>query len=240
MTERTATVDVAGHSLFLHEWGEPAAPAVLFLHGSGDDGRQAAALAGTVAQDRRLVAPDLPGHGGSPRAHADSYRPSGVAALVVGLLDELGVAAAALVGFSWGASICCHVAARHPDRVRSLVLIEGGHVDFGDVRDFDPAALGADDDVATATARGLVDQPVVATYPALRQSRVPLLLVTALRDEALAQLWVDPLRRLREEVPQAAIARVPAGGHDLLERDDGTIARLIGERLAAGERGRSP
>jgi pimeloyl-ACP methyl ester carboxylesterase len=151
---------------------------------------------------------------------------------VIALLDELGVASAALIGFSWGASICCHVGARHPERVRSLVLVEGGHVDFGDVRDFDPATVAAGDDLPTAMTRGLVEEPIAPTYAALGNSALPVLLVTALRDEALAQLRVDPLRRLRREVPQAVIARVEAQGHDLLASDDGTIVALIRDRLA--------
>ena len=231
MTERTTTVDVAGRSVFLREWGDPDAPVVLFLHGAGDDGRQAEGLVSAIAGDWRLVAPDLPGHGRSPRADVDEYRPTRLAALVLALLDDLGAASAALVGFSWGAAICCHVAARSPERVRSLVLLEGGHIDFHDLRDFDPTALAADEGVPTAMRRGLVDEPAVPTYSALRKSRLPVVLVTALRDEALTQLRVDPLTRLRQEVPHADVVRIAAGGHDLLEGDDGTIARLVAGRL---------
>src|SRR5919202_1315746 len=165
MTERTTTVDVAGQTLFLHEWGEPDARVALFLHGAGDDGRQAAALAAAVAVDYQVVAPDLPGHGRSPRGDPESYRPSRLASLVIALLDELGVASAALIGFSWG------------------------------------------DDLPTAMTRGLVEEPIAPTYAALGNSALPVLLVTALRDEALAQLRVDPLRRLRREGPQAGVAR---------------------------------
>jgi hypothetical protein len=64
---------------------------------------------------------------------------------------------------------------------------------------------------------------VVATSAALRERSVPVLLVTALRDEAmLQQLVVDPLARLEREVPQARVARVAARRHDLLASDDGT------------------
>jgi pimeloyl-ACP methyl ester carboxylesterase len=62
---------------------------------------------------------------------------------------------------------------------------------------------------------------------------VPLLLVTAFRDEALQQVRVDPLARLREAVPQAEISRVPARGHDLLADDDGTVVGIVRDWLLA-------
>jgi pimeloyl-ACP methyl ester carboxylesterase len=211
----------------VREWGEPDARVVVFLHGAGDDGGQAAPLAHALAAAWRVIAPDAPGHGRSPRADDEAYRPRRVVRLLADLLDVLAIEAAPLVGFSWGASICCHLAARHPERVRSLVLLEGGHLDFQDVRDFDPSQIAAGEDVGAAMGRGLVAEPVVPTYRALRESSVPLLLVTALRDEAMNQLRIDPLDRLAREVPQVQIHRVSARGHDLLADDDGTVVSLV-------------
>jgi pimeloyl-ACP methyl ester carboxylesterase len=233
MTERTRTVEVGGRPLFVREWGDLDAPVVLFVHGAGDDGAHAAPLAEALADTSRLVAPDIPGHGRSPRAEPEAYRPTRMVGLLDGLLDELAVDSAALVGFSWGAAIGGHFAARRPERVRSLVLLEGGHVDFQDLRDFDPAAIPGADDVEAALGRGLVAEPVVATYPALRGNGIPVLLVTALRDEAMDQLRIDPLARLRRELPQAELVRVAARGHDLLGGDDGTIVDRVRDWLLA-------
>jgi pimeloyl-ACP methyl ester carboxylesterase len=233
MTERTRTVEVGGQPVFVREWGEPDAPVALFVHGVGDDGGHAEPLARVLAGTRRMVAPDAPGHGRSPRAQPDAYAPTRVVALLAGLLDELAIASAAVVGFSWGASIGCHLAARHPERVRSLVLLEGGHIDFHDVVDFDPAAIPAGNDLEAAMGRALVGEPVVATYAALRRHSVPVLLVTALRDEAMQQLVVDPLARLEQAVPQTKVARVAARSHDLLASDDGAVVNLVRDWLLA-------
>jgi pimeloyl-ACP methyl ester carboxylesterase len=227
MTERTRTVDIGRQPLFVREWGDPAAPVVFFVHGAGDDGGHAAPLASGLEAAWRVVAPDIPGHGRSPRAQPEAYAPTRVVALLAGLLDELAIESASLVGFSWGASISCHFAARHPERARSLVLLEGGHIDFQDLLDFDPTAVPAGADIEAALGRGLVREPAAPAYAALRESSVPLLLVTAIRDEALAQLRVDPLTRLESAVPQATVARVPARGHDLLGGDDGTVVDLV-------------
>jgi 3-oxoadipate enol-lactonase len=60
---------------------------------------------------------------------ADAYALPRLAALVVDLLDALGLDRAAYVGFSWGASIGCHLGARHADRLSSLVLLDAGYQD---------------------------------------------------------------------------------------------------------------
>jgi 3-oxoadipate enol-lactonase len=65
---------------------------------------------------------------------AEEYLPSKLASLVVRLLDALELERVAYVGFSWGASIGCHLGARHPERLRSLALLDAGYDDVPDDR----------------------------------------------------------------------------------------------------------
>jgi len=51
------------------------------------------------------------------------------------VLDELGLDRAAFMGFSWGGDVGVHVAARHPERLTGLVLLDAGYRD----PPFDPA-----------------------------------------------------------------------------------------------------
>jgi pimeloyl-ACP methyl ester carboxylesterase len=71
----------------------------------------------------RCITPTLPlgGHRSAMAADAD-LTPPAVADLVVELLDAIGVDQAVVVGNDTGGAIAQLVVARHPDRVRALVL----------------------------------------------------------------------------------------------------------------------
>lgn len=90
-------------------------PLVLLLHGFGGAAWNFTELAPLLA-GRRLIVPDLPGHAGSAPLPAPSL--AGFADAVAPLLDE----PAGVLGHSLGGVVALRLAARHPDRVRSLLL----------------------------------------------------------------------------------------------------------------------
>jgi len=65
----------------------------------------------------------------TPALPPEEYRLSRLAALVVRLLDSLSLERVAFVGYSWGASLGCHLAARFPERLSALVLLDAGYQD---------------------------------------------------------------------------------------------------------------
>ena len=115
---------VAGR-LAYREWGEAGAPVLVFLHGLGVIGPNATdePAEAWAARGFRVLAPDLPGFGGSPAVTREEYLPSRLARRLLGELPER----LALVGFSWGATIGCHLVALEPERVRALVLVDAGY-----------------------------------------------------------------------------------------------------------------
>jgi pimeloyl-ACP methyl ester carboxylesterase len=121
-----------GATVFLRQWGLDSEPPVLALHQLGIAGSSLhlAGFAEGLASSYglRVLAPDLPGFGGSPPWPADRYLPSELAGLLLSLLDRLGVARVALVGLSWGATLAAHLAAIGPERVSALVLLDAGHI----------------------------------------------------------------------------------------------------------------
>ena len=78
-----------------------------------------------LADERRVIALDLPGFGHSPMPR-EQLSISGYARLLDGLLEQLGVDAAAVVGNSMGASSRPSWRSRIPQRVERLVLVSAG------------------------------------------------------------------------------------------------------------------
>jgi pimeloyl-ACP methyl ester carboxylesterase len=96
-------------------------------------------MAGYVAGLRdayRLVLFDARGHGQSATPHDPAaYRCSLLAADVLAVLDEIGLASAALCGWSLGAAVALRIAACYPHRVNAVAAIGAnlGWVGFADV-----------------------------------------------------------------------------------------------------------
>ena len=97
-------------------------PTVVLLHGLGSSIYTWADMIPALAREHDVVALDLPGFGGSdiPAELSSSVYPG----TVIGLMDRLGISRATLVGNSLGGAVAVVLAARHPERVRRLVLID--------------------------------------------------------------------------------------------------------------------
>jgi pimeloyl-ACP methyl ester carboxylesterase len=81
-----------------------------------------------AARGFRVIAPDMRGFGRSDKpAAVDAYRLTHAVADVIGLLDDLAIDAADVVGHDFGAAVAWLTAALHPDRVRRLVVLSVPH-----------------------------------------------------------------------------------------------------------------
>lgn len=109
--------------------GEPADPAVLLLHGFPQNPRCYDAVVPRLhAAGLRTIVPAQRGYSpGARPAGVQHYAMSHLVGDVIGLLDALGVGWAHVVGHDWGAAVAWQVAARHPQRVSSLVAASVGH-----------------------------------------------------------------------------------------------------------------
>lgn len=116
------TVIRAGTELVYWTWAGAGPPALL-LHGIGNYGRYWDVFAEAVAKRLRLVAPDARGHGESGRP-ADGYAVADFTADALAVLDALVIDRAVVVGHSMGGLHSINLAARHPERVRALVIVD--------------------------------------------------------------------------------------------------------------------
>ncbi len=106
------------------EWNPGGSPVILALHGLTSTSEVWRGFAESVPQ-ARVIAPDLPGRAGSAGA-ASGPGLAGHAAAVVRVADELGLDDVVVLGHSMGAFLAPLVAAALGDRVRRVVLVDGG------------------------------------------------------------------------------------------------------------------
>lgn len=115
--------EVASNGTTLHVRVGGQGPAVVLLHGYGETGDMWAPLAAELAADRTVVVPDLRGMGLSAKP-AGGYDKKTQAADLAGVLDALSIARAELVAHDIGNMVGYAFAARNPQRVTRLVLID--------------------------------------------------------------------------------------------------------------------
>lgn len=114
---------VGGHHVHVVERG--AGPAILLVHGFGGsthDWEQF--VLEPLARERRVLAVDLFGVGWSARRDDVPYDWTLWSDELVGVLDALGIARASVAGQSMGGAVAAVFAARHPDRIDRLVLVD--------------------------------------------------------------------------------------------------------------------
>ena len=130
---RSRTVSTNGVDLHLLEAGREG-PVVLLAHGFPELAyswrHQLPALA---AAGYRAVAPDQRGYGRSSRPEAlEDYDIHHLVGDLVGVLDDLEVSQAVVVGHDWASMVASHLALLHPERLRGLVNMSVPHLSRGD------------------------------------------------------------------------------------------------------------
>jgi len=103
------------------ELGEGAAPPIVFVHGLGGSWQNWLENLPRAAQERRVIAVDLPGFGTSPMP-TEEISISLYARLVKELLELLGIESAVIVGNSMGGFVGAEICIHYPGFVERLVL----------------------------------------------------------------------------------------------------------------------
>lgn len=97
-------------------------PVLLILHGLFGAARNWAGVARALAASRRILALDLPNHGGSPWTDAGGY--PAMAEAVAGFMEAQNIAAADIMGHSMGGKTAMTLALMHPNLVRRLIVVD--------------------------------------------------------------------------------------------------------------------
>ncbi len=101
---------------------ENAATPILLLHGSPGSADDFTRIVATGRINHRLIAPDLPGFGGSTRDIPD-YSIRAHARYAIELLDQLKLPRVHVVGFSMGGGVASHMTEFASERVASITLL---------------------------------------------------------------------------------------------------------------------
>jgi pimeloyl-ACP methyl ester carboxylesterase len=128
LTRSRHVLTIGSCDLHWEEMG-PTGPAdarpLVLLHGLSDSGRTWNRVADRLAHKRRVIMPDLPGHGRSSRPDA-SYDVDFYARIMGGFVDALGLDELDLVGHSLGGGVAQRLLLEPVGRVRRLALVASG------------------------------------------------------------------------------------------------------------------
>jgi len=185
MTVETATLAANGLAFTADLAGPPGGALVLLLHGFPQTRHTwRAELSALAAAGFRVCAPDQRGYSAGARpAKLEDYGIEQLTADALALADALGAERFHLVGHDWGGQLAWIIAARHPQRVRTLSVLSRPH----------PAAF----------AKAMAADPEQATRSRHHRS--------FLRPEATDELLADGAARLRgallgQGVPEPDVA----------------------------------
>jgi len=124
---------VDGTGIFYREAGDKNAPVVLLLHGFPTSSHMFRNLIPALAQEYRVIAPDLPGFGftDAPDRSGFTYSFENIARLIDGFTQALGLKNYALYVFDYGAPIGLRLALAHPERVTAIISQNGNAYEEG-------------------------------------------------------------------------------------------------------------
>jgi pimeloyl-ACP methyl ester carboxylesterase len=107
------------------DWGNPAAPPLILLHGGRDHCRSWDWVAERLADRWHVIAPDARGHGDSAWAKGSTYMVASHVYDLAQLIHQQKLAPLTLVGHSYGGQVVLRYAGLYPDNVSKVVAIEG-------------------------------------------------------------------------------------------------------------------
>jgi pimeloyl-ACP methyl ester carboxylesterase len=147
----TRSTVAAGIETFYLEAGPVDAPPVVLVHGLGATNASMLPLISALSRDFHVLAPDLPGHGGT-QAKGDPHAAEYLGNWLLAFLRETCDQPAVLVGNSLGGRTALEAALSSPYEVRGLVLLCPA-VAFRKLRQFVPLVRLVRNEIAVLPVR---------------------------------------------------------------------------------------
>lgn len=183
-------------ALDYRQHGDSAQPTLVLLHGLYGSASNWARIVSTLAQDYRVLSPDLRNHGGSPQ-HADMRYPA-MAADVLALLDSLDIEKAHILGHSMGGKVAMLCALQSPQRLHSLIVADMAPRAYADGEHQAIIDAMRELDLTALDSRRAADQALAAAIPV---QGVRQFLLTNLQRRQEHWCWRLPLDILSDQLP---------------------------------------
>jgi esterase len=126
--------------LKLHYRELGAGKPLIILHGLFGSGRNWQGIAQQLAQERRVLTPDLRNHGDSP--HTDIMDYDEMAGDILAFMDDTGIDQATVLGHSLGGKVAMAFTLMHPQRVSALAAVDVAPVTYTHKPHFDTLLRG--------------------------------------------------------------------------------------------------
>jgi pimeloyl-ACP methyl ester carboxylesterase len=228
MLTMSGMVTVDGLEIGYEVWGADGAPAMVLLHGLGDDGRSWSAVGPALAATHRVYAPDLRGHGRSGRP--GRYSLEAMRDDVIGFLNALGVTRTVLIGHSMGGTVAWLLAEDHPDRVTALVSVDSPvpHEPMPRPAPARPEHPVPFDWAVVESVFAQLTEPDPAWWDRLGRVHVPVLLIGGGPTSSVSQALLEATAA---EVPGSRIVTL-SGGHHVHRERPATFVAAVHDFLA--------
>jgi pimeloyl-ACP methyl ester carboxylesterase len=239
-------VQVRGTQVRVRRWGNENGKPLFYWHGGGGGSEETALLAPRLVESGyALYALDAPGYGESEPLDPADYAMPNLTELAVELLGRLDLVPAIWVGYSWGASVGVHTAARFPHRIRGLALLDGGYLVAQDDPEYNPETDYEDEleelrrraeegeswdaphEVIGAAMVASRNAPCPPLYSSLRKSAIPVLLAHATEPPELEAIRRVARERFRAGLPEALVVPIPGATHGILQDNEPEVMRVL-------------
>ena len=130
--EHPACIEIDGTPVNYVDIGEGELEPIVFVHGLGGQWQNFLENIPRAAQERRVIALDLPGFGRTPEP-ADKITISGYGRCVDALCEKLSLGRVDIVGNSMGGFVAAEVAIQFPERIDQLILVSAAGITSADI-----------------------------------------------------------------------------------------------------------
>lgn len=224
---RKRAISAAGTTIHYYEGGR--GDPLVMLHGLADTKESFLASAVKWTRDRRVILPDLLGHGANVRDRSQNLTIPGQVAAVHSFCEALGLERFDLGGNSMGGHTSLAYAIHHPDQVRRLILVNAPGLRTDKV-----IYSGFQEEISLGPSFDRLLDRVYAKRPALPRPIASHLIEGINREREFTNLIARTVREGPDRELDDRLAEVRARTLVLWGKQDRTVPFEFAERYTAG------